>query len=306
MCEKLKVIGFGIGNSCKTYLKNFKEEYQIIALSDWDEKTHGSNRYDLPIINPYDFNQYHYDKILILSFYVNEIKQQLKDKLGIDEDRIIVPEKHKIKGRVLPFVDPNTKLFAGECLIYFSQLMRENNINGFLDYGALLGIVRDGDIITWDDDIDFTIFAEDSNKLKKILSQNKNDLPAHQVLNWTCDMLEDSHGNVWYFSLNFKNKKEFIYREFEIAFSVRQFYKGHAIKMRNDYQSAPEEYFKNHDFLNFKGVDIIVPFKYIDYLDFYYKNWQNPERLTFGAKYGISYHGNLDEIKVDVEKAFLF
>ncbi|MFA5556626.1 MAG: LicD family protein [Flavobacteriaceae bacterium] len=306
MSAKLRVIGFGIGTSCKDYLKNYKDEYEIVALSDWDSKTHGTEKYNYQVINPYDFDKYDFDKILILSFYVNEIKEQLAEKLNIKDESIVVPEKHKIKGVLLPFIDEKTKEFGRSCLIYFSELMQKNNIRGFLDYGALLGLVRDGDIIDWDDDIDFSVFSDDAEKLKNLLLFYKEKLPEHQYLDWSCKISEDKDGNIWYFSLNFTNKNEFIYREFEIAVTVRMFYKGHAIKMRNDYQSAPEEFFKSFEFITFRESKILVPYRHIDYLDFYYKNWQTPERLTFGTKYGISYQGGLDEIKVQTREVLLF
>lgn len=306
MKNKLKVIGFGIGTSCKDYLKNFSDEYDIIALSDWDKETHGTSKYGYKVIDPYEFDNYDYDKILILSYYVKEIKQQLLEKLNIDSDKLIVPEKHKIKGRVLPFEDEKTKEFARTCLVYFSEITRKNDIIGFLDYGALLGIVRDGDIITWDDDIDFTIFAQDSKKLERLLLDQKSNFPESENLNWTCKLNKDQEGNIWYFSLEFTNKLKNKYREFEVAFSVRDFYKGHAIKMRNDYQSAPEMYFKKHEFIQYNNAEILVPYKHIEYLDFYYKNWQQPEKLTFGVEYGISYTGSLEEIKLKTKEEILF
>lgn len=304
--KKLRVIGFGIGTSCRDYLKNYSDEYEIIGLSDWDSKTHGSERYGYTVINPYEFDQYNFDKILILSFYVNVIKAQLAERLNIQEETIIVPEKHKIKGIVLPFTDERTKEFARECLVYFSELMYKNGITGFLDYGALLGLVRDGDIITWDDDIDFSVFDTDTAKLKNLFLLHKDQFPGNEYLDWTCKVSEDKDGNVWYFSLNFKNKTEIVYKEFEVAVTVRKFYQGHAIKMRNDYQSAPEEFFRKHEFRTYRNSEIVVPYKHIDYLDFYYKNWQTPEKLTFGAKYGVSYHGSLDEIKVQTRDVLLF
>lgn len=306
MDEKIRVIGFGIGTSCKDYLKSYKDEYEIIALSDWDVSTHGTQKYGFDIINPFDFYKYNFDKILILSFYVNEIKQQLFENLGITDDVLIIPEKYKIKGVLLPFMDEKTKIFGRNCLTYFSELLQQKKINGFLDYGSLLGLVRDGDIIPWDDDIDFTIINEDSIKLKLLLLENKSSFPESNILDWSCNILEDKNGNIWYFSLNFQNKNDLQFREFEIAFSVRKFYKGHAIKMRNDYQSAPELYFKNHEFIEFNSKKILVPFNHIDYLDFYYNNWRTPEKLTFGTKYGISFHGNLDEIKVETNQVKIF
>ncbi|MCH8535212.1 MAG: hypothetical protein LAT51_09105 [Flavobacteriaceae bacterium] len=100
--KKLKVIAFGIGVSCKDYLSKYKDEHDIIALSDWDTATHGTQRYGYDIIDPNDFSKYDYDKILILSVYVPQIKQQLNERCGITEKDIIAPAKYKIKGVELP------------------------------------------------------------------------------------------------------------------------------------------------------------------------------------------------------------
>ncbi|MFA5619171.1 MAG: LicD family protein [Weeksellaceae bacterium] len=306
MNQKLKIIGFGIGTSSKQYLENYRDEHEIIALSDWDETTHGTMRYGFEIINPYEFEKYEYDKIIILSFYVKEIIQQLKERLNIDPDKIIVPPKHKIKGGILPFQHQSTKKFAGELIVYFNKMAEKADIDLFLEFGTLLGLTRDGDVIDWDDDVDFGINEEDSDKLVETLLQHKTELPYSDKLNWTANIREDKDNNVWYVSLSFTNKKEFLFHPFEIAFGVRKFFGDRSVCMRNSYLSCDKEHFIKNETIKFLNAEIKVPYKHEKFLDLLYGDWRTPQVYTFGSHYGSSHSGSNEEVKVSVEEKTLF
>ena len=63
-----------------------------------------------------------------------------------------------------------------------SNLLHKEEIVSFPDFGTLLGIVRDGRLLSWDNDIDFGIIMNDStewNNLKNILEKNNFTL-IHQ------------------------------------------------------------------------------------------------------------------------------
>src|SRR5690554_6531662 len=210
MKDKLKVIAFGIGTSAKQYLENYRDEHEILALSDWDKTTHGTTRHGFEIISPFEFDKFEFDKIVILSFYVKEIIQQLKERCNIGADMIIVPPKHKIKGEILPFQNKSTKDFAKELIVYFNNIANQSNINLFLDFGTLLGLARDGDIIDWDDDIDFSINEEDSERLVNALFKHRNQLPYADILKWNAKIRKDKYNNTWYISLRFNNRGELV------------------------------------------------------------------------------------------------
>lgn len=57
-------------------------------------------------------------------------------------------------------------------LKYFIKICEENNLTYFIYGGSLLGTIRHGGFIPWDDDIDVIMFREDFEKLNKIFEKN--------------------------------------------------------------------------------------------------------------------------------------
>ena len=62
-----------------------------------------------------------------------------------------------------------------EILCSFDDLCRRNNLRYYLIYGALLGYMRNGDLIPWDDDIDIAMPRKDYEELLKL---SENDIPS--------------------------------------------------------------------------------------------------------------------------------
>lgn len=58
-----------------------------------------------------------------------------------------------------------------ENLSYTCNLLKENGIKYWLDYGTLLGAVRDKNLIPYDTDTDISILAEDVDKLVALTSK---------------------------------------------------------------------------------------------------------------------------------------
>jgi hypothetical protein len=56
-------------------------------------------------------------------------------------------------------------------LLEISKLLEKNDIKYSIDSGTLLGIIREGDIINGDDDIDFISWENEIKKIKKILPE---------------------------------------------------------------------------------------------------------------------------------------
>lgn len=303
----MRVIAFGIGTSAKVYLKNYKDEFDIIGLSDWDKDTHGTERYGFKIIDPYSFNKYRYDKILILSYYTKEIIQQLEERVGIKPDRIIVPLKYKIKGEeFLPFKNKKTLKMAEDLIIYFSKLMRDNKVDLFLEFGTLLGIVRGNKIIEWDDDIDFSVNSNQSSKAAKLLLDNRFKFPYSDLVNYSAVKRVDKNNNIWYISLAFRNKEIDNFTPFEIAFGVRKEFGDKSVCMRGRYISCNSEHFSKYEMIDFNSEKLLIPYKAEKYLDFVYGDWKTPKMFSFGENYGSLDNDFSSEYKVETKNEILF
>ena len=67
-----------------------------------------------------------------------------------------------------------------ELLIFIDKVCNKHDIDYWLGFGTLLGAVRHGGFIPWDDDIDLVILREDYNKLIEILPK---ELTEHGLKN---------------------------------------------------------------------------------------------------------------------------
>ena len=80
-----------------------------------------------------------------------------------------------------------------DMLIFIDTLCRENGINYWLSYGTLLGAVRHGDFIPWDDDTDICMPIEDLQKFKKIMLENN---PSDEFI-LQCKETDDNYCRSW-------------------------------------------------------------------------------------------------------------
>lgn len=63
-----------------------------------------------------------------------------------------------------------------DIMIEVDKLCKKHNIPYWLEFGTLLGAVRHGGFIPWDDDFDIAVMRKDYKRLRKIL---KNELPEN-------------------------------------------------------------------------------------------------------------------------------
>lgn len=305
MDKKIKIIVFATGWASDRFVKNCRDEYDIIALSDWDKSKHNTIMNGYKIIDPYEISNINFDKIVIASQYSKEITKQIKDRLNIEQDKLIYPLKYQLKyGK--PFEDDFTRKIGREMIIFFTNMMRKKDVNLYLDQGTLIGIVRDGDIIAWDDDIDFRINQIDVEKVKQLLLDNKNRLPYSDKLEWKAKITNDTEGNTWNISLIFENKKLKFINEFEIGVGVRKIVGNNSIGMLCKYNSCNKEHFEKYDILDFENGQVIVPYKYEEYLSLLYGNWKTPEKFGFEREFGSTFVEDKNSYKVTEIKQRLF
>jgi len=70
-----------------------------------------------------------------------------------------------------------------EILCYVDEICKKNNINYSICGGTLLGAIRHGGYIPWDDDIDIMLRRKDYNELIKVLGEQKSNYSIYSVDN---------------------------------------------------------------------------------------------------------------------------
>eukprot|EP00164_Ancoracysta_twista_P006567 GFYU01009161.1.p2 GENE.GFYU01009161.1~~GFYU01009161.1.p2 ORF type:complete len:290 (+),score=79.70 GFYU01009161.1:163-1032(+) len=75
-----------------------------------------------------------------------------------------------------PHPDAETLLKIRATVLYTAGILEKYKIDYWLNRGTLLGAVRSGKSIPWDDDGDVALFGDGEDKLKTLLPQIKNDL----------------------------------------------------------------------------------------------------------------------------------
>lgn len=79
-----------------------------------------------------------------------------------------------------------------QILVEFDELCKKNNFNYYICYGTLLGAVRHGDFIPWDDDIDVIMPREDYDRFIK---------EGHKLLR--TDLVLKNYTDEEYYPINF-------------------------------------------------------------------------------------------------------
>lgn len=280
--KKLKVIIFGASEGGKNFI-NKQSEYEILAIADNDVNKIGKYIKDYLIISPNDIFKYAFEKLIITSMHFYTIKKQLIDK-GLNPHLIIAPPKHFLKSVEYPFEHKNTLDFAKKSLKNLIENLNLFNINYFVDFGTLLGIVREGDLIPWDDDIDLSIPEKEINKLianiDEIIKKINHDTNCEYHLN-------NDRKRITSIVLKFTGNNGVFIREFSLDIWIIHFDNGLAIQEMN---TVPEYHFLSNDTLDFEGTRINVPKEYKTYLRHTYGDWEIPKRNTTFADYQIDYN----------------
>ena len=119
------------------------------------------------------------------------------------ESDIELKAKYNYDGSVLR----RAQLRMTEMLVFLDKICKKNNITYFIAFGTLLGAVRHGGFIPWDDDMDVYIDDRDMRKLRKII--NEGDYP-YVVQDYSVDK-----GFVRYYNVLRDLNSEYIKDEFQ-------------------------------------------------------------------------------------------
>ncbi|TLT08742.1 hypothetical protein FE243_02245 [Aliarcobacter thereius] len=279
------ILLFGTGDGAKKYLLKNGANLRIIAAFDNDIKKHGTFFEDIRIYSPKEINNFDFDEIVIVSQWAKDIYEQLINELKIDKNKIYIPAKKEIKEASRPFEDDKTRELARRIITHISKSAIENNIPIMVDFGTLLGIVRDKDVIKWDDDVDFSITEEALNiDFSLWLKDIMNEMDSTINFKIRTKIIENK--NVSYILELEDNLNEIRFRNFTTSISLRHNigkYSKHLPSGGMWY--APKIHFDKYEIMDWLGQKIYTPYNYKEYLTFLYGDWKTPKKDITMADY---------------------
>lgn len=276
----IKTLIFGTGNSAKQLLKNLPDKREYLAAVDNDTDKHGQYFNGLLVISPGNMGDYDYDEILIASYWEGTIKKQLIEELGIPFNQVITPQKkyYKNSGETLyPFQHDNTLALARRVITTLCGAAYERALPLHIDYGTLLGIMRDGDLIAWDDDIDLACEARFAPLLEKLLVEQVQKID--DAIDWSVRRDSDCNDCALHFYISFKPKVAGAYQPFSVSIAIKGIVGDKAIKLSSfGAWHNPACHLDGLDKINWQGTNIYVPNDPDGYLRFTYGNWRSPKK----------------------------
>jgi len=267
----IKTVLFGTGKAANNFLINDIKKREYIVAVDNNTKQHGKEFHSMKIIGVDRLSSYEYDEIVVASFAGLEIKHQLLS-LGVDESKIYLPQKYLLKSGIqYPFEDENTIAQARTITKIIASRAYNLNIPLHIDWGTLIGILRDGDIIRWDDDIDFSSLLSHKKEVKEMIDSLKEQI--EKELSCELDILTTP--KKLKITCN-ANKQQFHPFEVDIEFKVIE--DGEAIQSGNRVWYTPSKHIEQLESFIWQDTKLFVPSDADAYLSFVYGDWKTPKK----------------------------
>jgi lipopolysaccharide cholinephosphotransferase len=272
----MRTVLFGASKAGETYLKKHPEQ-NIVAFVDNDLKRQGQTIEQVPILSPDALSTLEFDQIVITSLWIDSIYHQLSTQLGIATEKIQIPKKSQLKSEQ-PFSHSETRELGHQLLINLSQLFMQHNIKACIDSGTLLGLMREGDLLAWDDDIDFAIDDADFDRTLTLLESYNKQAPLSDKVDWQATLISQSGCDVC-LNIEFTCKSGYFLVPFETSLQRRKTINGRSELLSSaGIFFAPAHHFNTLETLNFKQHLIPVPAEPKAFLTFMYGDWQTPKQ----------------------------
>jgi lipopolysaccharide cholinephosphotransferase len=189
-----------------------------------------------------------------------------------------------------------------------AEILNSAGITYFLDAGALLGLMRNGDLIPWDHDLDFLMPV---TELKKF----QDTFPEFRRRHWrvTMDSLMPADGPAWQKGhrrcVTIRNRNAIYVGRGRLVMDVSLLYKkkGHYYRgAMGKIWRIPGKFLDAHEFVEFVDRNIMVPAHTAEYLSYIYGDWKKPAENWDPVKQDGSYHGDLYRWPHDDEEPRLY
>lgn len=281
-----RLVLFGAGKSGGLFIDQ-NRDLTIVAVADNDPDKQGQSFNGYPVIAAHEIAASGCDIVVITSVWSDSILQQLAE-LGLQHIPTHIPGKREMKGMrdIHPFSHAATRELAEQLVITLNRLTEAVGIDLYLDFGTLLGALRDGGFIAWDDDIDFSVNAEHFQRLVGLVKQQRHELPHHDGVEWRIDVIS-THGVDFALRITCENVDgglSIIPFETDIARRVRRDGSAVVIGAMPEW-FCPEYHFDGFEPVQVFGQTLKAPSDAHAYLDFVYGEWQVPKRDMSFADY---------------------
>lgn len=279
---KPNVVIFGAGQAGLAAIKNVSADCHIVAICDNDKNKVGEVLEGVEIVAPDTLSELDFEQILVASEYSEQICQQLHAMPDMQSKEIIVLSASSIKP--FHFGDNATVRLASEkVLLVLCKVLSELNIKHYVDAGTLLGLYRDGELIPWDDDLDFALPADQVAKVR----QHADTLLA---------ALSTATNQKWEISEYFASQDFGLVRKGDIrsfklaavgsdkALPLVDFFIKYSDDKNMDYViasrgfSMPSQHMCTLSALIFRGEEVAIPGDPEGYLSRHYGDWRTPKQ----------------------------
>ncbi|MFJ7735974.1 LicD family protein [Lysinibacillus sp. NPDC097287] len=280
--DKLKVYIFGASIGGETYYNLERNNIEVIGFLDNDKKKQGKQIDGISISNPEilkDISKEEYDFVVVTSMYIDSIIEQLLE-LGISKNQLKFPPKSQLKINKKPFETAELREKATNLLCKINEVLKDEKC--FISFGTLLGIVREKQLLSWDDDIDLSIFPKDIDSiLVKLMSNIKFLSEDFQLKIFKRQYIDNSYANI---SIHCYHNEEDL---FHVSLAcLNEMEKG---MYTQEVNITPKHFFEGYDELEFRNQIFKAPKQHKKYLEYTYGDWKVPKKNTSFYDNSLSY-----------------
>ena len=275
---KVAAVIFGAGDAGRAAYELLQNEFEIVAFVDNDSSKHGTDLLGLRVISPDDIESTRAAKVLIASEYSEQIVIQVA-QMGLKQEIDVLASRYL---KALDFSRPNIREQATQALLALCTALNKTDVRYYIDAGTLLGMVRDGGLIPWDDDLDIAIHADDLALLQLYLPHILADMKHSmgELYKVTTHISQSAFGAVQKGDVRSLKMTPV---EVKSNMPMIDLFVKYIDGENMDYCLAsrgirmPAYHFNTYDELVFRQQIIKLPHQHKAYLSAHYGDWQTPK-----------------------------